>query len=161
MLLITAVAGNLADVGGAAPPAERIRIRREDMARSRLRASTDGGADVGLSLPPGTALRHGDLLDGGGGRRILVEQIPERIATARLRGRPGPEAPVLVGHIIGNRHRPISVGADGAVSFPIQADSELEVFGRLLSGVGGEGVDLSAGEAVFVPHGGADVRGHG
>ena len=118
-----------------------------------------GGEDIAVSLPPGDALHDGDVLDAGDGGRILVEQAPETVATARP-GDGGSAAAFLVGHIVGNRHRPISVSADGAsISFPLQADSEADVFRSLFSRVGG-GVELWVSEEVFRPHGGADVHGH-
>lgn len=139
--------------------ADRIRMTRAELEKSRFRKTTVGGADVAVSLPAGTVLRDGDLLDAGGGRRILVEQEPERVATARP-GEGGSAAAFLVGHIVGNRHRPISVSADGSsISFPIQADSEADVFRSLFARVGG-GVELRVSEEVFRPHGGADVHGH-
>lgn len=139
--------------------ADRVRMTRAELEKSRFRKTTEGGADVAVSLPAGTVLRDGDLLDAGGGRRILVEQEPERVATARP-GEGGSAAAFLVGHIVGNRHRPISVSDDGSsISFPIQADSEADVFRGLFARVGG-GVELRVSEEVFRPHGGADVHGH-
>ena len=145
--------------GAGRDGADRIRMTRAELEKSRFRKTTVGGADVAVTLPAGTVLRDGDLLDAGGGRRILVEQEPERVATARP-GEGGSAAAFLVGHIVGNRHRPISVSADGSsISFPIQADSEADVFRSLFARVGG-GVELRVSEEVFRPHGGADVHGH-
>ena len=132
------------------------------MERSRFRKTTEGGADLAVSLPPGTILRDGDVLGGEGGRRIVVEQAPEKILTARPRRGGGGAAAFLVGHAVGNRHRPIAVSGDGgAISFPIQSDSEAGVFEALFARIGGGGVDLQVSEGVFRPHGGADVHGHG
>jgi urease accessory protein len=64
---------------------------------------------------------------------------------------------VLVGHIIGNRHRPISI-IDGRICFPINNDVEEETFRQLLGRIGG--VNLESKEMVFVPHGGMDVHEH-
>ena len=134
-------------------------MTRAELEKSRIRKTTESGADIAVSLPPGDALHDGDVLDAGEGRRILVEQEPEKVATARP-GDGGSAAAFLVGHIVGNRHRPISVSADGAsISFPLQADSEADVFRSLFSRVGG-GVELRVSEEVFRPHGGADVHGH-
>lgn len=140
---------------------DRVRMTRAELEKSRIRKTTEGGADIAVSLPAGTVLRDGDLLDAGSGEgRILVEQAPEKIATARpIAGVEGAAA-FLVGHIVGNRHRPISVSADGrSISFPLQADSEAEVFRSLFGRIDG-GVELKVSEGVFRPHGGADVRGH-
>lgn len=151
--------------GGAV---DRVRMTRAELEKSRIRKTTEGGADIAVSLPAGTVLRDGDLLDAGGGeRRILVEQEPEKVATARPVGAGGggkggsaAAAAFLVGHVVGNRHRPISVSADGSsISFPLQAESEAEVFRSLFGRIEG-GVELRVSEEVFRPHGGADVRGH-
>ena len=137
-------------------------MTRAEMERSRFRKTTEGGADLAVSLPPGTILRDGDVLGGEGGRRIVVEQAPEKILTARPRRGGGGAAAFLVGHAVGNRHRPIAVSGDGtSISFPIQSDSEAGVFEALFARIGGGGVDLQVSEGVFRPHGGADVHGHG
>ena len=160
MLVVTSIAGGGGGGRGAAADLDRIRMSRAELEKSRIRKATEGGADVAVSLPHGTVMRDGDVLDAGGDRRIVVEQVPEKVATARPREGGGGAAAFLVGHIVGNRHRPISVSPDGtAISFPIQADSEIGLFERLFERVGG-GVDLRVSEAVFRPHGGADVHGH-
>lgn len=156
MISVTSVSGNVRDGGaGGGAGCERLLLRRDEMGRSRMRRSTDRGTDVGIELGGGAPLRHGDVLRGGG-RTIVVEQLPELVASARPGG--GADAMALVGHIVGNMHRPISVGG-GAVRFPIQAGSELESLGALFAGVEG-GVELEAGEMVFVPHGAAGAHGH-
>ena len=145
--------------GGAEGATDRVRMTRAELERSRFRKTTEGGADIAVSLPAGDVLRDGDVLDAGGGRLIAVEQAPERVAAARPLGG-GSAAAFLVGHIVGNRHRPISVSPDGSsVLFPLQADSEAEVFRSLFGRVEG-GVELRVSEEVFRPHGGADVHGH-
>ena len=145
--------------GAGGECADRVRMTRSELEKSRIRKTTEGGEDIAVSLPAGGALHDGDVLDAGGGRRILVEQAPETVATARPGGG-GSAAAFLVGHIVGNRHRPISVSADGAsISFPLQADSEADVFRSLFARVGG-GVELRVSKEVFRPHGGADVHGH-
>lgn len=141
---------------------DRVKMTRAELEKSRIRKTTEGGTDIAVSLPAGTVLRDGDLLDAGGGEggRILVEQAPEKIATARPAAGGKGAAAFLVGHIVGNRHRPISVSADGgSISFPLQADSEADVFRSLFGRIEG-GVELRVSEGVFRPHGGADVRGH-
>ena len=47
--------------------------------------------------------------------------------------------------------------ADNMVYFPIQADSEVDVFKRLFAGID---VKLSVNMMVFIPHRGANVHGH-
>ena len=45
-----------------------------------------------------------------------------------------PDVMTLLGHIIGNRHRPISIQSE-EILFPIQADSEKEVFTKLFQNI--------------------------
>lgn len=158
MLTITSVSGNIFHDKeyGALKGYERLLVSRPELEKSRMRRRTDRGTDVGLALAPGTGLRHGDVLSGDG-KTIVIEQMPEKVVSVRLKNNKIVPA-VLVGHIVGNRHRPISVSG-GVVSFPVQADSELGLFEGLFSGIIGE-VELSIGEAVFTPHAGADVHGH-
>lgn len=155
MLVFTTVSGNIyRDKRRAGQDRELLRVPRADLEKSRMRKKTNMGTDIGIALAGGV-LRHGDVLEGGK-KTIIVEQIPELVASVRLKDC-SPDRLVLAGHIIGNRHRPFSM--DGStIYFPIQADSELEVFERLLSDIGAE---ISASKMVFVPQAGADVRGHG
>jgi urease accessory protein len=64
------------------------------------------------------------------------------------------EVSALVGHAIGNLHRPISVSG-GTITFPIMADSELQVFEQLMP----TGVRLKIEEKVFWPSG-ATISNH-
>jgi urease accessory protein len=128
---------------------ELLTISRMEMERLRLRRRTDRGTDVGLVLEPGSRLHHGDVLDAK--KFIVVEQLPEKVVTIGIKkGDPKKMVSVaaLIGHTIGNRHRPIAVD-HGAISFPIQAESEVETFRRLLP----TGVTLKVKEQVFIPTG--------
>lgn len=121
-----------------------------------MRRRTVGGVDVGLELEPGKRLRHGDVLSGDG-KTIVVEQIPEKILSLSL-PEDSPESHVLVGHAVGNLHRPISI-KDNVISLPIQSDSEVKMFEALLSGIAGN-ITLSTDNGIFTPHAGADLHGH-
>lgn len=163
MIRITSVTGNISDGGirdGTKDRHERIILGRADLQRSRLRRRSDRGTDVGLDLPPGTTLRHGDLVEGDG-RTLVIEQSPEAVCVVRPRpGRTASELMVLVGHAIGNMHRPVAI-LEGAVIFPIQDPSELETFRSMLDRMGPDRFELSLDRMIFVPHHMADVRGHG
>jgi len=65
---------------------------------------------------------------------------------------------VLLGHIIGNRHRPISIKGD-EISFPIQADSEKEIFTKLFQSIISH-IHITVEEQIFSPQLGADVHEH-
>ncbi len=64
-----------------------------------------------------------------------------------------------MGHIVGNMHRPISI-EENSVSFPIQDDSELELFKKLFEEIIDD-LELTIQNKVFVPHKGMNVHEHG
>lgn len=130
------------------------------MQRSRLRKTTDRGTDIGIDLPAGTILHHGDMVRGDG-ITIQILQKPEMVCTIRPASRPAPvDIWILAAHAIGNMHRPIAVSQD-CITFPVQDSSEKETFIHMLKGMR-EGVfDVSIQEVVFEPHSVADVVGHG
>jgi urease accessory protein len=134
----------------AAGRCERLAISRMEMERLRLRRTTDRGTDVGLVLEPGSRLRHGDVL--ATEKFILVDQLPEKVVSISLKKNDIGLA-ALVGHAIGNRHRPIAID-HGAISFPVQAESEVDTFRKLLPA----GVKLKVTEKVFLPSG--EAHGH-
>jgi len=101
---------------------EKLKISRMELEKRILRRKTDRGTDIGLNLESGVKLRHGDVIKNGD-MKIVIEQLPEKIITVRLKDKKMTDVMVLLGHIIGNRHRPISINTD-KISFPIQADSE-------------------------------------
>ena len=136
---------------------EKLKISRMELEKRILRRKTDHGTDVGLNLEPGVKLRHGDIIKNGD-TKIVVEQLPEKIITVRLKNKKMTEVMVLLGHIIGNRHRPISIQGD-EISFPIQADSEKEVFTKLFQSIINH-IDMTIEERIFSPQSGADVHEH-
>ena len=136
---------------------EKLKISRMELERRILRRKTDRGTDVGLNLEPGVKLRHGDVIKNGD-MKIVVEQLPEKIITVRLKNKKMTDVMVLLGHIIGNRHRPISI-KNNEISFPIQADSEKEVFTKLFQEIINH-IEMTVEERIFSPHSGADVHEH-
>jgi len=136
---------------------EKLRISRMELEKRILRRKTDCGTDVGLNLEPGLKLRHGDVIKNGD-MKIVVEQLPEKIITVRLKNKKMTDVMVLLGHIIGNRHRPISIKSD-EISFPIQADSEKEVFTKLFQSIINH-IEITMDERIFSPHSGANVHEH-
>ena len=65
-------------------------------------------------------------------RLIVINQTPEKIIRVRFKSdKFSSNLAVVVGHVIGNRHRPISLNDDCSVSFPIHDDSEIELFQKL------------------------------
>lgn len=158
MLTVTSVAGNIfADSrmaekyrrAKAAGTGERLLVSRMEMERLRLRRRTDGETEIGLVLEPGSRLHHGDVL--AAEKFIVVEQLPEKVVSISISKNDFEKMvglAALVGHTIGNRHRPIAVD-HGTISFPIQAESEVDTFRKLLPA----GVKLKLKEEIFLPAG--------
>ena len=131
-------------------------LSRIEMEKTRLRKKTDDGFDIGFVLEPGTKLQHGDVISGSN-ETILIEQLPEKTLTVKFKEN-RKDLFLLVGHIIGNRHRPISIRNE-TISFPIHDDSEMELFERLFHEVIHK-IDLSIDEQCFIPHTSMDVHEH-
>lgn len=137
---------------------ERLQVSRQELEKTRLRKNTDKKTDVGLSFDDRTKMHHGDVIIAEE-KFILVEQLPEKVISIKVKQHPNQtEMLVLLGHIIGNRHRPISI-EDQTITFPIQADSELGLFKNLLLQITKD-LDMKVEERVFVPHKGMDVHEH-
>ncbi len=136
---------------------EKLQISRIELEKRILRRKTDHGTDVGLNLDPGVKLHNGDVIKNGD-TTIVVEQLPEKVISVKLKTEHSVEVMVLLGHIIGNRHRPISIQKE-EILFPIQADSELEVFRKLFQNIINH-VEMSIEERIFSPNSGADIHGH-
>jgi len=165
MLIVNTVLGNIYKDDQLAKKIEdskeqgkfrRLLLSRIEMEKSRLRKKTDDGFDIGFVLEPGTKLQHGDVISESD-ETILIEQLPEKILTVKFKEN-RKDLFLLVGHIIGNRHRPISIRNE-TISFPIHDDSEMELFERLFHEVIHE-IDLSIDEQCFIPHTSMDVHEH-
>ena len=136
---------------------EKLKISRMELEKRILRRKTDNGTDVGLNLDPGVKLHHGDVIKNGDSI-IVIEQQPEKIISIKLGAKNNTSMLVILGHIIGNRHRPISIQND-EILFPIQADSEIEVFTKLFQNIINH-IEMSIEERVFSPSTGADIHEH-
>jgi urease accessory protein len=141
---------------------EAIRINRIESQRVRMRKTSNKGTDVGLTLPSGTKLRHGDILLLTGDKMITVEVEPENVALVEIKDNIHEddvvELPVKVGHAIGNLHRPIRLEGR-KIYFPIQADSEIEMFKKMFGPVM-DHLKISSTKMVFEPEEGMDVHEH-
>ena len=165
MLIVNTVLGNIYKDDQLAKKIEdskelgkfkRLLLSRIEMEKSRLRKKTDDGFDIGFILEPGTKLQHGDVISESD-ETILIEQLPEKTLTVKFKQN-DKSLFLLVGHIIGNRHRPISIRNE-TISFPIHDNSEMELFERLFHEVIHE-IDLSIDEQRFIPHTSMDVHEH-
>ena len=165
MLIVNTILGNIYKDDQLAKKIEdskeqgkfrRLSLSRIEMEKTRLRKKTDDGFDIGFVLDPGTKLQHGDVISESD-EIILIEQLPEKILIVKFKEN-RKDLFLLVGHIIGNRHRPISIRNE-TISFPIHDDSEMELFERLFHEVINE-IDLSIDEQCFIPHTSMDVHEH-
>ena len=165
MLIVNTILGNMYKDDQLAKKIEdskeqgkfrRLLLSRIEMEKTRLRKKTDDGFDIGFVLEPGTKLQHGDIISESD-ETILIEQLPEKILIVKFKEN-RKDLFLLVGHIIGNRHRPISIRNE-TISFPIHDDSEMELFERLFHEVIHE-IDLSIDEQCFIPHTSMDVHEH-
>ena len=165
MLIVNTILGNIYKDDQLAKKIEdskkqgkfrRLLLSRIEMEKTRLRKKTDDGFDIGFILEPGTKLQHGDVISESD-ETILIEQHPEKTLTVKFK-ETRKDLFLLVGHIIGNRHRPISIRNE-TISFPIHDDSEMELFERLFHEVIHE-IDLSIDEQRFSPHTSMDVHEH-
>ncbi len=159
MLTITSIIGNIFDDKKlmtkfkqmeSRKNCERLKFSRLELERGRIRKKTDLGTDIGLVLDSGTRLHHGDVIVSNLKKFIVIEQLPEKVILIKIKNlKDNQSRSVTLGHIIGNRHKPIVIN-DDVLSFPIQADSEVEVFKKLLSGVMNN-VELKVEEQIFQP----------
>lgn len=168
MLTITSVIGNIFDDKKlmtkfkqmeSKKRCERLKTSRLELERSRIRKKTDFGTDVGLILDSGTRLYHGDVIVSNTTKFIMIEQLPEKVVFIRIKElKKNPIGLITLGHIIGNRHKPIVINGD-ILYFPIQADSEVEVFKKLLLDIV-TNLDLEVGEQIFQPQHGMYMHEH-
>ena len=116
--------------------------------KSRLRARLDNGEEVGLFLPRGAVLRHGDLLRADTGLVVRVEAAIEEVSRATTHD---PLLLARAAYHLGNRHVPLQIGA-GWVRF--QRDHVLDGMLRDL------GLRVMEERAPFEPEAGAYSHRH-
>ena len=137
---------------------ERLFLSRTEMEKSRLRKHTSDGLEIGLSLDPGTIMRDGDVLLNDS-KFIMIHQLPEKVLRVRIIDHNDPTLLVQVGHIIGNRHRPISVTDDGSIVFPIHNDDEIDLFKQLFHDII-DHLELQVSEEIFISNEGMNAHEH-
>lgn len=136
---------------------ERMKILRHELERGRIRKTTDFGTDIGLIL--NSQLYHGDVIVADQEKFVIVEQLPEKVISIKIKNlKDNPVNLVTLGHIIGNRHKPIMIN-DDILSFPIHVDSEVEVFKKLFSGIIHD-FEFMVEEQIFQPQHGMYMHEH-
>lgn len=95
------------ELASAGDPSDRLVLTWEQRRKSRLKTITVSGQEVGLFLPRGTVLFHGDLLQAADDRIIEIQAASEDVSTIS-----SPDAVLLarVAYHLGNRHVRTQVG---------------------------------------------------
>ena len=113
--------GSPASTHTDAEPLDTLTLPLELRIRGRLRATTDGGREVGLFLDRGPVLRDGDRLASREGEVIRIRAADEPVVTAHIAaGRP---MAALCYHL-GNRHVQLAIGMQAPDAGASQAKSE-------------------------------------
>ena len=95
------------ELASAGESSDRLALTWEQRRKSRLKATTVSGEEVGLFLPRGSILFDGDLVRTSDDRIIRIEAAPEDVSTIS-----SPDAVLLarVAYHLGNRHVRTQVG---------------------------------------------------
>lgn len=145
---------------------ETFLITRTESQRQRMRKVSNKGTDIALSFHSGSQhLRHGDVLLLNDNQIIVVEIEPENVLQVEILKETLTEStesliqiPVQIGHTIGNLHRPIKL--DGSrIYFPIQAESEIEMFRKLFHPFHHH-IEIQSKKIVFEPTESMNVHEH-
>tara|TARA_X000001036_G_C20533793_1_gene747326 strand:+ start:475 stop:981 length:507 start_codon:yes stop_codon:yes gene_type:complete len=138
---------------------KRLFLTRTQMEKSHLRTETEDGIEIGLSLEPGTVLHNGDVLEVNS-NLVIIHQMPEKVIRVNIAEKHrSPNLLIQLGHIIGNRHRPISITNNGSVLFPIHDETEVELFENLFHEIIHH-ITLNVEDEIFVPNQGMNVHEH-
>ncbi len=168
MLLINSIIGNIYQDPKLAkefenntdPNYKQLILQRHELEKTRFRKTTTDGTDVGISLENGKGLHHGDILELDK-VKILIRQEPEKLIKIKINdSKSDNHTLVMLGHIIGNRHRPIQIDANGDILFPIQRENEVELFKSLFHDISDK-MTLSIENKIFEPNKSMDVHEHG
>ena len=65
---------------------------------------------------------------------IVIEQIPEKVISIKIKKIKVNSEEILVklGHIIGNRHRPIQIDKNGQIFFPVLCRFRIRYFQKIV-----------------------------
>ncbi|MFB5608378.1 MAG: urease accessory protein UreE [Candidatus Nitrosomaritimum yanchengensis] len=136
---------------------ERLKISRTELEKRILRKQTDCGTDIGFKLDPGVRLRHGDIIKNKDSK-IIVEQLPERVISVKFKETAPTDVKILLGHLIGNMHRPISIHHE-EILIPILADSEMDSFSKIIQNLIHH-IEMKIDSRVFIPQSGVTPHEH-
>jgi urease accessory protein len=145
---------------------ETFLITRIESQRQRMRKVSNKGTDIALNFNSGSHhLRHGDVLLLNDNQIVVVEIEPENVLQVEILKETLTDSteslihiPVQIGHTIGNLHRPIKL--DGSrIYFPIQAESEIEMFRKLFHPFHHH-IEIQSKKIVFEPNETMNVHEH-
>jgi urease accessory protein len=141
---------------------EKIEISRLESNRTRMRKTSDKGTDLALVIDAGSHINDGDVVLLTEDKMVIAIRVSENVATISLRDNISNDqlfkTAIKLGHTIGNMHRPIKI-TDGKISFPIQAQSEIELFQKLLSNLK-DNIDIKNESIIFEPEEGYNIHEH-
>lgn len=141
---------------------EKIQVSRLEADRTRIRKLSNKGTDLALTMEPGSHIYDGDVLLLTEEKMVIARRESENVIIISLSSDISTqqilETAIKLGHIIGNMHRPIKV-TNNKVYFPIQSESEIELFKRLFHNLR-QNVDITNGNIIFEPDLGYDIHGH-
>jgi urease accessory protein len=127
-----------------------------------MRKTSNNGTDIALIMAPGSKLRHGDVLLLTAEQMIVLELQPENVISLEIKenlhGHNIIEIPARIGHAIGNLHRPLKLEGR-KIFFPIQAESEVEMFKKIFSPLE-DHLEIKSIKMVFEPDEGMDIHEH-
>jgi urease accessory protein len=130
------------------PADEVLELAFEQRERSRFRARLASGEEIGVDLPPGSLIRHGERLALDDGRCVCVEAAAESLMEVHA---PDAVALARIAYHVGNRHVPLQVGDGWLRLLPDH------VLRAMIEGLGGH---VHVVEAGFQPESGAYGRSH-
>jgi urease accessory protein len=141
---------------------ETVNISRLESERIRMRKVSDRGTELALTLSPGSHLIDGDVIFLTDEKIIVVRRTVENVLVISLhKDIPKDrtlEVAIKIGHKIGNMHRPIKILGQ-QIFFPIQSDSELELFEKLFFSLR-DNLDISNDNIIFEPDAGYNIHEH-
>lgn len=141
---------------------EKIQLSRLEADRTRIRKLSNKGTDLALTIKPGLRINDGDVLLLTEEKMVIAKRESENVIIISLNNDISShqifETAIKLGHIIGNMHRPIKV-TNNKVFFPIQADSEIELFTKLFHNLK-QTIEIKNENIIFEPDLGYDIHGH-
>lgn len=141
---------------------EKIEITRLESERTRIRKVSNKGTDLALTMTRGSHINDGDVVLLTDDKMVIAKRVPEHVAEISLKGNISTEqileTAIKLGHTIGNMHRPIKI-TNNKIYFPIQSESEIELFQKLLSNLI-DNIDIKSDNIIFEPESGYDIHGH-